>query len=99
MQTRHSVLRNDPILGYVRFLFESIRLEIRQYLIESDTEAVPFSREQRAIVYQRAKQEVDKRPFCTRLDTYAAGFEWINHSLAPAPAGDHDFRVSIGGPA
>jgi glutamate synthase domain-containing protein 2 len=99
IQTRHSVLRNYPILGHFRFLFESIRPEIRQYLLESDTEAVPFSREQRAIVYQRAKQELDKRPFGTRLDAYAAGFEWINHSLAPAPVSDHDFRVSIGGPA
>jgi glutamate synthase domain-containing protein 2 len=99
MQTRHSVLRNYPILGHFRFLFESIRPEIRQYLLESDTEAVPFSREQRAIVYQRAKQELDKRPFGTRLDAYAAGFEWINHSLVPAPVQHHDFRVEIGGPA
>ena len=98
LQTRHSVLRNYPILGHFRFLFESIRPEIRQYLLESDTEAVPFSREQRAIVYQRAKQELDKRPFGTRLDAYAAGFEWINHSLVPAPVQHHDFRVSIGGP-
>jgi glutamate synthase domain-containing protein 2 len=99
VQTRHSVLRNYPILGHFRFLFESIRPEIRQYLIESDTEAVPFSREQRAIVYQRAKQELDKRPFGTRLDAYAAGFEWINHSLVPTPVAHHDFRVVIGGPA
>ncbi|MFM1989710.1 MAG: hypothetical protein RJA99_2667 [Pseudomonadota bacterium] len=99
LQARHSILRNYPILGHVRFLFESIRPEIRQYLIESDTEAVPFSREQRAIVYQRAKQELDKRPFGTQLDAYASGFEWINHSISPAPVASHDFRVRIGGAA
>jgi glutamate synthase domain-containing protein 2 len=99
LQTRRAVLRNYPILGHIRYLFETIRPEIRQYLLESDTDAVPFSRQQRAIVYQRAKQELDKRPFGTQLDVYAAGFEWINHSLAPASVRHHDFRLSIGGPA
>jgi glutamate synthase domain-containing protein 2 len=99
VQSRHSILRNYPILAHARFLFEMIRPEIRQYLIESDTDAVPFSRQQRAIVYQRAKQALDKRPFGTQIDVYAAGFEWINHSISPAPVADPDFRLSIGGPA
>ena len=68
LQTRHAILRNYPIAGHFRFLFEEIRPEIRQYLIESDTEAVPFSRNQRAIVYHRAKQQLDKRPFGTQID-------------------------------
>ena len=59
LQTRHAVLRNYPIIGHFRFMFEEIRPEIRQYFIESDTERVPFSREQRAIVYQRAKGVLD----------------------------------------
>jgi len=99
LQTRHAILRNYPIAGHFRFLFEEIRPEIRQYLIESDTEAVPFSRNQRAIVYQRAKQQLDKRPFGTQIDIYEAGYEWINHAMVPAPEASHDFRVSIGGPA
>jgi len=97
-QTRHSILRNYPILGHIRFLFEAARPELRQYLLESDTDAVPFSRQQRAVVYQRAKQALDKRPFGTQLDAYAAGFEWINHAIRPAPVAPHDFRVPIGGP-
>lgn len=99
LQKRRAVLRNYPILGHLRYLFETVRPEIRQYLLESDTDAVPFSRQQRAIVYQRAKQELDKRPFGTQLDVYACGFEWINHSLTPTPVQHHDFRLSIGGPA
>jgi glutamate synthase domain-containing protein 2 len=99
MQTRHAVLRNYPVIGHIRFLVESIRPEIRQYLLESDTEAVPFSRLQRAIVYQRAKDDLDKRPFGTQLDAYAAGYEWINHAVAPAGVPAHDFRTTIGGPA
>jgi glutamate synthase domain-containing protein 2 len=98
IQTRHSILRNYPVLGHFRFLFEAIRPEIRQYLLESDSDAVPFSRQQRAIVYQRAKQDLDKRPFGTQQNAYAAGFEWINHSIVPAPVQHHDFRVPIGGP-
>lgn len=98
-QASHSILRNYPILGHLRFLVESVRPELRQYLFESDNDGKPFSRQQRAIVYQRAKKELDKRPFGTQLDVYSPGYEWINHSLAPAQVVSHDFRVMVGGPA
>ncbi len=99
LQTKHAVTRNYPVIGHARFLLEYIRPEIRQYFLESDMDGSPFSRNQRAIVYQRAKQDTDKRPFGTQLDVYAAGFEWINHSLQPATIPDSNFRVTIGGPA
>ena len=95
-QTRHSIRRNYPVIGHFRFLIEAIRPELRQYLFEDDTVATPFSRSQRSIVYQRAKLELDKRPFGTQLDVYAVGYEWINHSIAPAPIQHHDFRVQVG---
>ncbi len=95
-QTRHSVLRNYPVIGHLRFLAEFIRPEIRQYFIESDREAAPFSRQQRSLVYQRSKGAQDKRPFGTQLDVRAGGYEWINHSLAPTTLPSHDFRVTIG---
>lgn len=95
-QTRHSVLRNYPVIGHLRFLLEFVRIEIRQYFIEADHEAAPFSRTQRSLVYQRAKGESDKRPFGTQLDVHAAGYEWINHSLTPSVIEGHDFRVTIG---
>lgn len=98
LQVKRSVLRNYPILGHLRYFFEFIRPEIRQYFFESDTEAVPFSRQQRAIVYQRAKGELDKRPFGTHLDPYATGFEWLTHSINPTDPADPNFRVTIGGP-
>jgi glutamate synthase domain-containing protein 2 len=90
------VLRNYPVIGHLRFLLEFVRIEIRQYFIESDTEATPFSRTQRSLVYQRAKGAPDKRPFGTQLDVHAAGYEWINHSIAPTVLDTHDFRVTIG---
>jgi len=95
-QTRHSILRNYPVIGHLRFLFEFVRPEMRQYFIESDHEAAPFSRQQRSLVYQRAKGDPDKRPFGTQLDVGAPGYEWINHSLLPSEIASHDFRIAIG---
>ena len=96
-QTRHALLRNYPVIGHLRFLFEWIRPEIRQYFLESDGEAVPFSRQQRSLVYQRSKAESDKRPFGTQKNVHEPGYEWINHSLQPSEVASHDFRISIGG--
>ena len=95
-QTRHAILRNYPVIGHLRFLLEFIRPEIRQYFVESDHEQAPFSRQQRSLVYQRAKGEPDKRPFGTQLDVHAAGYEWLNHSMAPTKLESHDFRVLVG---
>ena len=96
-QKHHAILRNYPIIGHLRFVLEFIRPEIRQYFIEGDAEAVPFSRAQRSLVYARAKGVSDKRPFGTLLDVRAPGYEWINHSVAPSTIASHDFRVRVGG--
>jgi glutamate synthase domain-containing protein 2 len=96
-QSHHAILRNYPIIGHLRFMLETIRPEIRQYFLESETEAAPFSRAQRTLVYTRAKGQSDKRPFGTQLDTRAMGYEWINHSIAPTHLAGHDFRVRVGG--
>ena len=95
-QKNHALLRNYPILAHFRYLFESVRPEIRQYFLEEDTAANPFSRNQRSLVYQRAKQDVDKRPFGTQFDVYQSDYEWINHSIMPTKVGSHDFRITIG---
>jgi glutamate synthase domain-containing protein 2 len=95
-QTRHSVLRNYPVIGHLRFLLEFIRPELRQYFIEGDNEAAPFSRQQRSLVYQRAKGDPDKRPFGTQMNVGDVGYEWINHSLLPTVLPTHDFRVLVG---
>jgi glutamate synthase domain-containing protein 2 len=96
-QTRHSILRNYPVIGHLRFFLETIRPEIRQYFLESDIEATPYTRIQRSLAYQRAKQEVDKRPFGTLVDAYAPGYHWLNHSASPKKLNGHDFRVLVGG--
>jgi len=97
LQTKHSLRRNYPVLANIRFGLEKIRPEIRQYFLESDTDGVPFNRSKRAVAYQRAKGQLDKRPFGTQQDVYGNSFEWINHSISPHPGNGHAFRVRIGG--
>lgn len=96
-QKSHSILRNYPVIGHMRFLFEGIRPEIRQYLIESDQDEEPFSRDARSLVYQRAKGMEDKRPFGTRMRVYDSGYSWVTHSMAPKHLTNTDFRIKIGG--
>ena len=98
MQSSHAVLRNYPIAAHLRFLLEEIRPEMRQYFFESEKDGRPFSRDTRALVYQRAKMVLDKRPFGTQKDVYGDGYEWMNHSVAPRPHAGEPFRVPIGGP-
>ncbi|MEM0948533.1 MAG: FMN-binding glutamate synthase family protein [Pseudomonadota bacterium] len=98
MQRSHAILRNYPILGHMRFLFEGIRPEIRQYLIESDQDEEPFSREARSLVYQRAKGQEDKRPFGTQQRIYDSGYMWLTHSITPRHVEATDLRVRVGGP-
>lgn len=96
LQNKQAVRRNYPVLAHFRYALESIGPEIRQYFIEADTSETPYSRQQRAIIYQRSKNVVDKRPFGTQMDVYADDYEWINHSMLPGHIQSHDFRIQIG---
>jgi glutamate synthase domain-containing protein 2 len=98
LQKRKTLRRNFPILAHVRYLFEAVRPMMRQYVVEGDNDEVPFSHDQRSIVYQRAKQALETRPFGTERNVYAENYEWINHSMMPSHIDSHDFRVPVGGP-
>ena len=97
IQTRHTVLRIYPVIGNFRYLFESIRPEIQQYFVESDINGRPINREFRSLIYQRAKNVRDTRPFGTQFDVYRAGYEWMNHSLVPSHIENKHPRVRFGG--
>jgi glutamate synthase domain-containing protein 2 len=98
VQDRHAVLRNYPISAHLRYIFEeSMRPEMRQYFFETEKDGKPFSRDDRALVYQRAKLELDQRPFGTQLDVYREGYEWLRHSMQP-PTAKELFRVRSAGP-
>ncbi|MBP2603679.1 FMN-binding glutamate synthase family protein [Acinetobacter calcoaceticus] len=97
LQNKHSILRNYPIMGHFRFLFEDIRPEIRQYFIEADQDALPFSRMQRSLVYQRAKNENADKPFGSIIDVYQENYRFIVHSISPCPPADpKSFRIQVG---
>lgn len=95
-QHRRAVLRNFPVIGHFRYLLEMIRPEINQYFIESNTDGTPFNREERSVVYQRAKHQLDTLPFGTQRDVYEQGYEWIAHSLHATLADGEPPRVVIG---
>jgi glutamate synthase domain-containing protein 2 len=96
-QHKHAILRNFPIIGHLRYIFEMIRPEINQYFIESNTDGKPFGREQRALVYQRSKKQSESLPFGTQRDVYLIGHEWVNHSSHPIHRPYEHYRVKIGG--
>ena len=75
VQTKQAVRRNFPVIGHGRYLLEQIRPEINQYFVESNHDGRPFSRNDRSVVYQRAKGELDTLPFGTQRDVYAVGYE------------------------
>ena len=95
-QTRHAILRNYPISAHLRFIMEDIRPELRQYFFEGEKDGAPFSRDKRAIVYQRAKRALDKRPFGTQYNVYEEGYEWVRHSMAPRPVSAENRLILCG---
>ena len=99
-QKKHSLMRNFPLFGRLRWAAEWMRPKLYQYFIESDTDGAPFNRLSRSVIYQRAKKENDTTPFGTQLNVYQTGYEWLNHSIAPLPLSkiNHDPRVLVGGP-
>ncbi len=96
LQKKRAILRNYPVIGHLRYILEEIRPEIQQYFIESNTDGSPFPREDRNVIYQRAKGARDTLPFGTQRDVYAEGYEWINHSMAPVLPETMDPRIQIG---
>lgn len=96
-QRRHTILRNFPVVGHLRYLMEMFRPEIQQYFIDSNIDAYPVEREMRSLIYQRAKGELETRPLGTHHNVYEVGYEWASHSLAAHDDLHQAPRVRIGG--
>lgn len=98
IQKKHTLLRTYPVIGHLRYIFELVRPEFRQYFFEGENDYLPFSRAQRSLIYQRAKQQSSEKPFGTLLDVYEPDYEFISHSVKPVPQASPDtFRVWVGG--
>lgn len=97
IQKEHAILRNFPVIGHFRYLFEGIGPEIRQYFVEADIDGKPLNRNQRTYIYARAKQDNSAHPFGSEHDMQKENFEWAKHSIYPAGMPDKFPRVTIGG--
>src|SRR6201996_7382091 len=98
VQRRHSILRNYPIVGHARFMFEAIRPELQQYFIERNTDGRPYDRDTRTAIYERAKGVKDEQAYGTERDVGAPGYEWLLHSIHSADPPKAIPSVTIGGP-
>lgn len=100
LQKKHTIERNFPVVGHIRFLLETFRPEIMQYFVETDTEGTPINRMFRSLIYQRAKNVNDTTPYGTKLNVYRNGYECMAHSIYPKKLEslDKDPRILIGGP-
>jgi glutamate synthase domain-containing protein 2 len=99
VQRKHSILRNYPILGHMRFLLETVRPELQQYFIERNYDGRPYDRDTRTAIYERAKGLKDEQAYGTERDVAEPGYEWLLHSNAPFDPPEEQPRVRIGGPA
>ena len=99
VQPKQTIRRNFPVLGRMRYWAEWMRPKIYQYFVESDTDGAPFNRQNRSVIYQRAKKVNDTTPFGTQLNVYEVGYEWLNHSITPLDGRkmDHNPRIMVGG--
>ena len=95
-QKKRAVLGNFPLMGRFRFIFEAVRPELRQYFWEADSDELPYSRNQRSMVYQRSKRILAARPFGSDENQYLEDFNWLNHSISPSKIDNDDFRITVG---
>ncbi|HET7178075.1 MAG TPA: FMN-binding glutamate synthase family protein, partial [Chryseosolibacter sp.] len=98
VQIRQSIKRNFPLFGRLRYVFEDLRPKIQQYFVESDIDGAPINRNDRSVIYQRAKKQIDTTPFGTQLNVYAEGYEWMGHSIVPIDFHkvEHHPRILVG---
>lgn len=83
LQKKHTISHNYPILGHLRYLFEKIGPEIRQYFVANNREELPFNRIERGWIYASAKKENNYEGFGTDRDIYAHQHIFINNAMMP----------------
>lgn len=97
-QSEHTLRRNYPLIARTRWAMESLRPFAQSYLVEGDLEGRPFSHQERALVYARAKGDLDSHPMGTELDVYSEEYEWLSHSIMPNGDAPEHWRLTVGGP-
>lgn len=95
-QSDHTLRRNYPLIARIRWLAEDLRPFAQSYFVEGDLEGRPFSHQERALVYARAKGDLDSHPMGTELDVYSDEYEWLSHSIAPHQDVPEYWRTTVG---
>jgi hypothetical protein len=91
----HNVLKNYPVLGHLRYMLEFISPEIHQYFVEGSHDGAPYNREQRKIIYERARGIRGTMPFGTQFDLMASGVDFAFHSIEPKTTSDNALRITL----
>ena len=81
-QKQHSILRNFPLIGRIRYMTEQIGPELRQYLFENNNEGTPFSRKEFEDVVKAGKYKERLIGFGSERDFNEAGY-YIRNSMFP----------------
>ena len=86
-QRHHAILRNFPVIGHLRYMLEEIGPEVRQYIVTSNNDERPFSRDQRTWIYQSSKLKPNTIGFGTdnEMET-GLGYLIIKQDARPHPA-------------
>ncbi|AUG75264.1 glutamate synthase [Kitasatospora sp. MMS16-BH015] len=97
LQKRHALLRNFPVVGHARYLLETIGPELRQYIVTSNEEERPFSRDQRSWIYASAKEENNYFGFGTEVDVeHVQGHAYLKQrTFADALPDLHDPQAAL----
>lgn len=94
LQRRHSILRVFPVVGHLRFILEAFGPELRQYIVTSNDDERPFSRNQRRWIYATSKRQNSSFGFGTDAEfERSPGYPIISPAAFPAPppaGGDPD---------
>ena len=88
-QRAHTISHNFPIVGHLRYLFESIGPEMRQYFVANNREELPFNRIERSWIYASAKRENNYEGFGTDRDIYAHQHIFVKNQMMAYKVG-HD---------
>ena len=88
IQRKHTIQHNFPVIGHIRYVFESIGPEIRQYFVANNREELPFNRIERSWVYASSKNENNYEGFGTDRDIYAHQHIFINNAMFPYRIGE-----------
>ena len=97
IQSRHNVLRNYPVIGHFRYMFEFVRPEIQQYFVQTNLSGRPYNRELRTLIYERSKNEEDTHPFGTEHDISSQFYEYAQQSLNVKKVAEEESRIVVGG--